>query len=308
MLKSTFGWLATLALLVLTLTGCGEDDDNQIDNSQRSLAEIAANDGRFTVLSSLLERVDLDDVLDGTGPFTVFAPTDAAFGQIELDGLSDAEVRQILLYHVISGLDLPAADLSEGQTLVGTGSTGGPNGSQLTLLVEKNGAAVTVNNEASVVQADIGGTNGTIHAVNQVLFAQSLVDFVTKLNGFSALATALTDASLVPALQADGPFTVFAPNDAAFAAAAGTIATLTPDQVADVLRYHVIAGANVRAEDVMDGSVSTLLGQSVGLSATANNAVTVMDAQGNSVAVLNANIQASNGVIHGIGSVLIPQL
>ncbi len=306
MLKLTSGWLAILALFMLSFSSCDDDEDG-VDGPM-TITEIAAGDDRFEILTSLLVRVDLDDVLTGTGPFTVFAPTDDAFDGIETDDLTDDEVRQILLYHVLSGTAATADMIPAGQTIYGTGSTAGPNGSQLSLLAEKSGATVTLNGESTVVVADIIASNGVIHAVDEVLFAQSIVDFATKVDALSSLATALTNANLVSALNADGPFTVFAPNNAAFTAAAPTIATLTPAQVADVLRYHVIAGANVRAEQVTAGPVNTLLGQNVTLAPTANNGVNITDASGNVVPVAIPNVQATNGVVHVVGSVLIPVL
>jgi uncharacterized surface protein with fasciclin (FAS1) repeats len=120
---------------------------------------------------------------------------------------------------------------------------------------------------------------------------------------FSTLVAAITAADLASTLQGTGPFTVFAPTNEAFAALpAGVLdALLLPENVdvlTQILTYHVVSGA-VLAADVVDGNVATVEGQDIVLSTAGGVAV-------NSVPVAAADVMASNGVIHVIGTVLLP--
>ena len=133
----------------------------------------------------------------------------------------------------------------------------------------------------------------------------TLKDIVTTAidAGFSTLATALTAADLVETLQGDGPFTVFAPTDDAFAALNQTWLTALLDDVTNltkVLTYHVVSGS-VMSTDLTDGEVTTLEGTNVTIAIDGTN-VTV-----NGVLVTTADIECSNGVIHIIGEVLLPE-
>jgi transforming growth factor-beta-induced protein len=115
----------------------------------------------------------------------------------------------------------------------------------------------------------------------------------------------LTTANLVGALSAAGPFTVFAPNNIAFADAASVIATLTPEQVATVLTYHVVGNANVRS-DAIPATATTLAMQD--LTFTGEGNATIVTASGQEVPIALADIQGTNGVVHVIGTVLVPTL
>ncbi len=133
--------------------------------------------------------------------------------------------------------------------------------------------------------------------------AGDIIDIASTTKGFSTLAAAVTAAGLVDTLKGTGPFTVFAPTDAAFAALpAGVLdALLLPenkDALVKILTYHVVSGA-VMSGDIADGEVATVEGQKVTLSTA--NGVTVNDAT-----VVQADVVGSNGVIHAIDAVLLP--
>jgi len=113
----------------------------------------------------------------------------------------------------------------------------------------------------------------------------------------------VTDAGLVPTLSSEGPFTVFAPTNDAFTAAAPVIATLTPGQVADVLTYHVVSGANVRS-DAIPGEATTVNGETLSFSGEGNATITTTTDQ--SVGIDLVDVQGTNGVVHVIGTVLVP--
>lgn len=305
-LSLLFGLMAVFALS-FTLVSCG-DDDSTTDPTPQNIAEIAAGDEQFSTLVSALDRVGLVSVLEGTGPFTVFAPTNTAFANsgINLDDLTDDQLTEVLLYHVLGG-SLASAAIQEGQTYATTAAETAPNGGQLSVLVEKAGTTVTVNGTASVSTADVEATNGIIHIVNEVLLPPSVVDIAVDNSDFSELVTALGAASgdLVNVLSGDGPFTVFAPTNKAFTDIADVTATLDADQLSKVLTYHVVAG-NITSGQLSDGMmVETVNGESftVGIN---GSSVTLTDAGGNVSNVVFTDVQGTNGVVHVLDKVIIP--
>jgi uncharacterized surface protein with fasciclin (FAS1) repeats len=312
MFKARNLWsLLLLAAFALGFAACNNDDDEQpmTPTTEQTIVEVAAGDAQFSTLVSALERVGLVATLEGPGPFTVFAPTNAAFAALGIDlaTVSDEALTEILLYHVFGG-EVKAGDLQEGQTYATTAATTGPGNTQLSLLVEKTGNVVRVNNAASVTTADIITKNGVIHVIDAVLMPLDIVGHAAANSNFTQLVGALSAApgDLVSVLQGDGPFTVFAPLNSAFEAIAGTIATLSPEQIAKVLTYHVVGGANVRSSALTNGQVVTTVNGDTFVVNISGNNVSITDKTGNNVSVALADVQATNGVIHVITEVLIP--
>ena len=135
--------------------------------------------------------------------------------------------------------------------------------------------------------------------------AENIVQVASGNADFSTLVSALKTAGLVDTLSGNGPFTVFAPTNAAFAALpAGTLASLTPEQLKSVLTYHVVAG-DIMAKDVKAGKVKTANGAEFTINVK-DGKVTITDAKGNTVNVVKTDVDASNGVIHVIDGVLLP--
>ena len=135
--------------------------------------------------------------------------------------------------------------------------------------------------------------------------AETIVDIAAGNPDFSTLVGALKSAGLVDTLSGKGPFTVFAPTNEAFAKLpAGTLASLTPEQLKSILTYHVVAG-EVLSKDVKSGKVKTVNGEELTITVNGNK-VTITDAKGNTVNVVKTDIQGSNGVIHVIDGVLMP--
>jgi uncharacterized surface protein with fasciclin (FAS1) repeats len=159
---------------------------------------------------------------------------------------------------------------------------------------------------AQIMITDIEASNGVIHVIDAVVLPETrdIVDIAVEDGRFTTLVAALEAAGLVDALKAEGPLTVFAPTDEAFAALPeGTVEGLLADipALTDVLLYHVVDG-KVMASDVVElSSATTLLGQDVSIS--------VMDGKVmiNDSVVIIPDIEASNGVIHVIDAVLLPQ-
>lgn len=301
--------LLFLGLSTVSFTACNDDDDDTTpDTSTLTIAEIAADDDQFSTLVGALQRVDLVEVLNGTGSFTVFAPTNDAFDRlgVDLSTLTDAQLTDILLYHVLGGA-IASTDLMEGQTYASTASTGGPNGTSPSALIERAGVNVTINGDISVTTADINASNGIIHVIDNVMLPMDVVKIATSNSSFSQLVSALGAANgdLVSVLSGNGPFTVFAPVNAAFQEIAGTVAGLDADQLASVLTYHVASG-NVRAEDLTDNMEVTSV-QTEKFTINLGDPVTITDANGNTSEIILTNVQGTNGVVHVINKVIIPQ-
>ncbi len=268
------------------------------------IVDIAIADGRFTTLVTALEFAELAETLKGEGPFTVFAPTDDAFAALPagtVEGLLGdiPALTDILLYHVVGG-QVMAADV------VGLSSADTLQGNSVAVTVD--GTEVSIN-EAMIIITDIEASNGVIHVIDSVLLppapeaAPTIVDIAVADGRFNTLVAAVDAAGLVETLQGEGPFTVFAPTDDAFAALPeGTVEALLGDipALTDILLYHVVPG-NVLAEDVVSlTSAETVQGDNV--------MIRVMDGKVmvDGAEVIITDIQASNGVIHVIDSVILP--
>jgi transforming growth factor-beta-induced protein len=250
--------------------------------------------GSFSQLAEALTAANLVDALQGDGPFTVFAPTDDAFDAFEeanpgvLASLTTQRLTEILTYHVLGGAAVTSSDLRDG--LAAETLAGAP------VLIDLSGDDPKIN-DATITTADIEASNGVIHVIDAILLPpeDDIVATAVAAGDFTALAGALTDANLVETLQGDGPFTVFAPTDAAFAELA---AVPTGDALESVLLYHVVSGA-IGSGNLRAGEVETLSERSVTIAL--DDGVTVNDAT-----VTTANILTRNGIIHVIDKVLIP--
>ncbi|MFO7999245.1 MAG: fasciclin domain-containing protein, partial [Bacteroidales bacterium] len=257
-----------------------------------------------TTLAVAVTEAGLVEALSAEGPFTVFAPTDDAFAALP-EGLLETLLEDpsgmltdILLYHVVSG-SAYSGDLSDGQSV----ST--LFGQDVTVTINEEGVFI---NNARVVIADLEADNGVVHVIDAVLVPAeeptTVVDIITGSEVHTTLAVAVTEAGLVEALSAEGPFTVFAPTDDAFAALPeGLLETLLEDpsgMLTDILLYHVVSGS-AYSGDLSDGqSVSTLFGQDV--TVTINEEGVFI----NNARVVIADLEADNGVVHVIDAVLVP--
>jgi uncharacterized surface protein with fasciclin (FAS1) repeats len=267
-----------------------------------TVVDIVVNSPDHEILEAAVIAAELADDLSGEGPFTVFAPTDAAFGALPA-GLVDTllldptgALADILLYHVL-GADVRSTDLTDGQTattLLGKD-----------IIVSINGDTVMIN-DAMVTVVDIVADNGVVHVIDAVLIPPTItvVDIIVNSPDHEILEAAVIAAELADDLSGEGPFTVFAPTDAAFGALpAGLIDTLLLDptgSLADILLYHVL-GADVRSTDLTDGQTAMTLEGSDIIVSISGDTVMINDAM-----VTVADIVADNGVVHVIDAVLTP--
>ena len=285
----------------------------------QSIVGTAVTDGRFTTLVAAAQAAGLADMLDQNGPFTLFAPTDDAFAKLPAgtveELLADADsLRQILLYHVVQGR-------FAAEQVVGLNGVTTALGKRATIDAS-NG--VVINGESNVIITDIETSNGIIHVIDTVLLppaggfigeaapaahqaaaaaGPSIVDIAVADGRFTTLVSAVQAAGLADMLSNNGPFTVFAPTDDAFAKLpAGTIEALLgdPTTLRQILLYHIVQG-EVKAEQVVGlQEASTALGQNISIDV--HDGVVL---NGN-VKVIITDIEAANGVIHVIDTVLLP--
>ena len=290
--------LTTLVIASILLSPVVVADDTQ------DIPTNAQNTGTHDSLVAALSHAGLVSALQGDGPFTVFAPTDDAFAAAGIDLTTfdtdeeNATLSDILLYHVVSG-SVYASDVTDGMNAEAL------NGDDLSFAVSSDGTVMV--NGATVTSADVMASNGVIHVIDTVLMPPAdLGDIPTVAQGtgiHTSLVAAVVQAELLSTLQGDGPFTVFAPTDDAFAAAGIDLASLDTDEgkaaLTDILLYHVVAG-EVPSSAVTDGLVAAAVNGD-DLTFTVGEGVMVNDAN-----VVLADVPASNGVIHVIDKVLMP--
>lgn len=258
--------------------------------------------GSFKTLAAALTKADLIEILKGKGPFTVFAPTDEAFAKLPkgtVESLLKPENKDklidILTYHVI------ADDLNSGEVLDNT---------SLNML---NGQRVKVDakegriGSAKIIQTDIDCTNGVIHVIDEVILpaSQTILETAQSAGSFTILSAAIEAAGLVDALSGDADLTVFAPTDDAFAKLpAGTVETLLKPENLETLRsillYHVVEGRVYSDDAIKAKSAMTLQGTKLKIM-HAKNGVMINNAK-----VTGADVDATNGVIHVIDTVILP--
>jgi transforming growth factor-beta-induced protein len=274
------------------------------------IVDTAVADGRFKILVTALTAADLVTTLKGPGPFTVFAPTDAAFAKLPPGTIANLlkpenkpKLIKILTYHVVAGKALTAADIIALKLPYELKMANG-----MYTNITKPGPHIKVN-DAFVILTDVMATNGVIHALDTVLLPPDIVDIAVDDGRFKILVTALTAAGLVDTLKGNGPFTVFAPTDAAFAKLPpGTIADLLKPEnkpkLIKILTYHVVGGKALTAADIIALNPPFKLEMLNGLSTNISkdgDRIKVNDAT-----VIVADVIASNGVVHALDTVLLP--
>ena len=291
---------------IQTLNGVVHVLDAVILPPNTTVADVVINSAVHETLEGAVVAADLAGTLsDLAGTFTVFAPTDDAFAALDpavlniLTSNADTKLRRALLYHVL-GAEVLSSDLSDGQTATTLFDQ------DITVTIDANGG-VMINN-ANVAIADIQTLNGVVHVLDAVILPPNttVADVVINSPDHTTLETAVVEAELAGALSdLSADYTVFAPNDDAFAPV--DVATLLMDPTGDlqkILQYHVLT-SEVFSTDLTDGQVATtLLGQDITVGIDANGAVTI---NGNAL-VIAADITTLNGVVHVLNNVLLPDL
>jgi transforming growth factor-beta-induced protein len=268
------------------------------------IVDTAVAAGKFNTLAKALTAAELVDALKGPGPFTVFAPTDEAFaalgdrGAALLNPENKGRLTDILKFHVVPGI-ITAADLVNSTQVVTL------DGQRL--IPRINNGRLEIN-QSVIRTADIKCGNGIIHVIDAVLVPakSSIVEVAASDHSFSTLVTAVKAAGLVETLSGAGPFTVFAPTDDAFKALpAGVLGALVRPENKEVLKqillYHAVP-ARVYARDAVRAGVASTAGGGQVMIGYADGRLRV-----NQSNIIKVDLDASNGVIHVIDRVLIPE-
>lgn len=310
--QSTFAIALSVPVLI---TGCDKDDD-PVNNT---ITDVVVGNASFTALEAAVVKAGLQTTLSGTGPFTVFAPDDAAFTasgitSTVLNSLTPAQVSSILLYHTL-GAKVTAADVPAGPNAKVTTASGD------SVFVTKNANGVFING-IKVNTADVAADNGVIHVIGRVLNPPvgNIVETAVA-SGLDSLVKAVTRATTAPGgdptlagTLSTARLTVFAPTNAAFTQLLGALSLTDINQIPvgtllAVLRYHVVGG-RAFSSDLTNGSLPMLAGGNSTTNLT-NGTGGGPSIQGNGNGGNRSNITATNivcrnGVVHLIDRVLLP--
>lgn len=291
--------------------GCGTHASAAIPAASESgptIVEAALQSEDLATLVAAVKAAGLVETLSGKGPFTVFAPTDAAFEALPKGALkallqpqNREQLTALLTYHVVP-------DRLMAEKVVARSGAVTVNGQRIDFSVEKKGRDTIVRVDgARVVTTDIACSNGVVHVIDAVIMpaGDSLVETAARAGTFQTLLTAAKAAGLAETLAEGGPFTIFAPTDEAFAALPeGTVATLlesaNKDQLVRILKHHVVPGRVYSDDLVRVGRWKTLAGTTLTTTATDGGR---MIGGGRLSAT---DLDASNGVIHVVDAVLLP--
>jgi uncharacterized surface protein with fasciclin (FAS1) repeats len=299
-------WL--LCCSVAFLSACGGDRDPGV-------LDVARNDPQFSILVEAVQAAGLEATLDGDGPLTVFAPTDTAFAALLTElGLTKAQLladqallTAVLTYHVLPA-KVERADVPLGKAI--TTVEGG-----FFKIEPGAGGSLTIqdgrNRIAGITATDLAARNGTVHVVDKVILPadRNIVQTAQALPDFSILVEAVVAANLADTLSGTGPFTVFAPTNAAFDDLLTRLGITKAQLLADttlltsVLRYHVVGSLVLKADVPVGVPIQTL---ESGKTFTVDGTLVITDAQANTAQIVATDVFTSNGVIHVIDKVILP--
>ncbi len=316
-MKNLFKLSAFLFLFALLLTSCEETRDDF--ETPKSIYELASADADLSNLKAAIDKAGLAGTLGASGSFTVFAPSNAAFSQFladngfaSLNDVPTAALKEILLNHVLAS-KVMAAQVTTGY--VSTLAKGSASSSKNLSMYINTASGVKINGISTVTKTDISASNGVIHKVDKVIGLPTVVTHALANPNFSSLVAALTRSDMpnfaaILSGTTSSPFTVFAPTNAAFTSLLtelslpnlGAVPTATLE---NVLKYHVVAGANVLSTDITNNmNVTTFQGGTFKITTTGG--VKITDANNRVSNVIATDVQCSNGVIHAIDKVLLP--
>ena len=355
-MRKRLSFFALLLAFAMIVAACSSDSDDTTTTTttteptaDTSVLDLAIEAGQFSTLIAAIDAADLGETLEGEGPFTVLAPTDAAFeaafealGITPEELLADTEtLTAILLYHVLG-------EAADSQAVAALDGSSVPTLNPQTIDINVVDGQIMIN-EATVVSADLAADNGIVHVIDGVLLPPdiaealgvamaeedmeeettttteattttteamdpTIAEIVAEAAAgdpaeFTVLLAALETAGLVDALNGEGPFTVFAPTDEAFAALLEELGVtaeelLTNPDLANILLYHVVSGAFMAADviEIAPADVPTLYDENTVAIAVVDGSVVINDV----ATVIRPDVLASNGVIHVIDAVLVP--
>jgi uncharacterized surface protein with fasciclin (FAS1) repeats len=307
-------WLLAASFLT-ALGACSLNSDDPHPPS--NVVVVAQSDPRFSILVEAVTAAGLESTLTGTGPFTVFAPTNDAFAALLTElGITKAALladkpllTSVLTYHVVSGKVLKAA-VPTGRAITTVQGA--------TFQVDAAGAALVITDgrgrKSNITATDLDAANGVVHVVDKVILPPTTVVGVAQGNpDFSILVEAVTAAGLGNTLSGAGPFTVFAPTNAAFTALLTELNLTKTQLLADrtllnsVLTYHVLPAKVLRAGVPAGVPITTVQGATFRVDAVGTNLV-ITDGRNRKSTITATDLNATNGVVHVVDKVILPPL
>lgn len=298
------------------LAGCG-GSDTVTPPVMANIVQLAQATPSLSILVEAVVAADLAATLSGPGPYTVFAPNNDAFGALLTElGVTKAALlankpllTAVLSYHVL-GAKVERAGVPIGKAI--TPLRGG------VFKVEAPAGVLTItdgrNRTSKILATDVQASNGVVHIIDKVILPadKDIVQTAQSISDFTTLVSAVAAADLVATLKSAGPFTVFAPTNAAFIASLSAIGVaaagdlLLPANKAvlvSILTYHVVSGRVLKADIVPATPIKTVQGDTFSIS----TAFAITDQRGRTANITATDVFATNGVIHVIDRVILPK-
>ena len=323
-MKNYFKILPILFLSLFIISCDDDNDDNGVCCAGSSIVDLASQTESLSTLVSALQVTGLDATLSTPGAFTVLAPTNDAFDafltSINAASLEDIPVdvlTNVLLNHVIIG-EVQSSSLTNGYA--STQATSSASNTNMSIYINTDNG-VTFNGVSSVTTADVVASNGVVHIVDAVIGLPTVVTFAVADPNFGILVQALTRPDLtqsfvgllsIPAGSAPSPFTVFAPVNSAFEdllieLGISDLGDIDEPTLSSVLSYHVVVGANQLSTNLSDGMEFTTAGGGALLFNFGDNGEGILtDNNGRTSNIIAVDVQADNGIIHAIDTVVLP--
>ncbi len=314
--------ILSISLLFISMYSCSKDDNEPQMVIQKTIFEHVASSMNYSYLLYALQKTDLDDILNGEGNYTLYAPNNRAFigflmrrGYNTLDEVPIKALKKLLLNHVMAG-QIRYRDFKSGYYPTAAGSD--VNDRPLSIYINQVNMRVTLNGSSRIVQGNINASNGVIHAVNAVIPIPSLVTFILADPNLYNLSLALTRDDLTedfPTIlntengRAPAPFTVFAPNNMAFVDLLNELEidrlNLIDEPTLNLtLNHHVLVETNAFSSDLSDNLTLSTLGGDI--TANVSDGVSLTDGNARVSKIIASDIQANNGVLHIIDKVILP--
>jgi uncharacterized surface protein with fasciclin (FAS1) repeats len=303
-IKHIFASLSVVAFA----TACGGG------NSDPDVVQLAQSNPDLSILVEAVDAAGLSATLKQAGPYTVLAPTNAAFAALLTElGVTKAQLladkpllTSVLTYHVLP-TTVRKADIPLGRAV--TTVQGG------IFKVDTVGTALRItdgrNRTANITATDLHASNGVVHVIDKVILPanKNIVQTAQSLPDFSILVEAVVAADLQGTLSGAGPFTVFAPTNAAFAALLAELGISKEALLANkalltkVLTYHVVPSRVLKANVPVGTPITTVQGETFSISAS----LAISDQRGRSANIVATDVLTSNGVIHVLDKVILPK-
>ena len=311
-----------LILIFISLLSCSKDESEPKMVIQQTIFEHLAGSMGYSYLTYALQKTDLDDVLNGSGDYTLYAPNNSAFisflmrrGYSSLDEVPTEILEKLLLNHVMAG-QIRYRDFKSGY--YPTAASSDVNDRPLSMYINQVNMRVTLNGSSRIVQGNVNASNGVIHAVNALIPIPSLVTFVMADTNLYNLGLALTRNDLTvdfPSIlstengSSPAPFTFFAPNNTAFVDLLNELelerlSSIDEPTLNLTLNHHLVVETNALSTDLSDNLTLNTLGGKI--TANVSGGATLTDGNERVSNIIALDIQANNGVLHIVDKVILP--